>query len=227
MSNTPVVEPSIEQRKLLDLHLRLVIEENKITNLTRIVDWDSAQLLHVEDSLVGIPEVNKAPKGRLLDMGTGGGFPGIPLAIMTGRETLLVDSVGKKAQALSRIVKELGIDSYTSSLHTRIEELALQQPGSFAVITARALSALSSLLELASPLLQVDGNLVCYKSESVYEELDHAKELETKLGMQFLSARDVVLSDGETKRTILVFKKVSEPSVSLPRRVGMAQKKPY
>lgn len=227
MSNTPVVEPSIEQRKLLDLHLRLVIEENKITNLTRIVDWDSAQLLHVEDSLVGIPEVNKAPKGRLLDMGTGGGFPGIPLAIMTGRETLLVDSVGKKTQALSRIVKELGIDSYTSSLHTRIEELALQQPGSFAVITARALSALSSLLELASPLLQVDGNLVCYKSESVYEELDHAKELETKLGMQFLSARDVVLSDGETKRTILVFKKVSEPSVSLPRRVGMAQKKPY
>lgn len=227
MDITPKLEPSVEQRKLLDSHLRLVIEENKTTNLTRIVDWDSAQLLHVEDSLVGLPEVISAPQGALLDMGTGGGFPGIPLAIMTGRETLLVDSVGKKTQALTRITKQIGIDSYTSSLHIRIEELALQRPESFAVITARALSALSSLLELASPLLITGGRLVCYKSESVYDELEHAKDLEATLGMKFISARDTVLSDNETRRTIIVFEKMSKPTVTLPRRVGMAQKKPY
>lgn len=90
------INPTIEQRKLLDKHLELVIQENTITNLTRIIDWEQGQLLHIEDSLQGIPEVSQAPVGRLIDLGTGGGFPGIPLAIMTGRETLLVDSVGKK-----------------------------------------------------------------------------------------------------------------------------------
>ena len=66
--NTNTVTPSIEQRKLLDLHLQLVIKENKITNLTRIIDWDSAQILHIEDSLVGLPEIISAPSGKYLDM---------------------------------------------------------------------------------------------------------------------------------------------------------------
>ena len=72
---------SIEQRELLDLHLRYVIEENKTTNLTRITDWETAKILHVEDSLVGVPFIEKAPQGDYLDMGTGAGFPGIPIAI--------------------------------------------------------------------------------------------------------------------------------------------------
>lgn len=68
------IQPTIEQRQLLDLHLQYVIEENTKTNLTRITDWDSAQILHIEDSLVGLPEINNAPEGKYLDMGTGGGF---------------------------------------------------------------------------------------------------------------------------------------------------------
>lgn len=65
---------SIEQRELLDLHLRYVIEENKTTNLTRITDWETAKILHVEDSLVGVPFIEKAPQGDYLDMGTGQDF---------------------------------------------------------------------------------------------------------------------------------------------------------
>ena len=181
--------PSKRQRELLDKHLELVIEENKVTNLTRIVDWESAQILHVEDSLAGLPEVQEAMEGPYLDMGSGAGFPGIPLAIMTGRETLLADSVGKKTRAL-------GIDHIVSTYHGRIEDLALQQPNRFSLITARALSSLASLLELASPLLAKGGSLVCYKTHSESEELEHARNIARKLGMEFVSSRGFTLSDG-------------------------------
>lgn len=131
--------PNKRQRELLDKHLELVIEENKVTNLTRIVDWESAQVLHVEDSLAGLPEVEEALEGPYLDMGSGAGFPGIPLAIMTGRETLLADSVGKKTHALDSFAAALGIDDIVSTYHGRIEDLALQQPNHFSLVTARAL----------------------------------------------------------------------------------------
>ena len=225
--NTNTVTPSIEQRKLLDLHLQLVIKENKITNLTRIIDWDSAQILHIEDSLVGLPEIISAPSGKYLDMGTGAGFPGIPIAIMTKRETVLADSVGKKTKALDRIIDTLDIASHVSTYNGRIEELSLISPESFSVISARALSSLASLLELSSPLLQKNGYLVCYKSQDVDDELKHAKSVADKLGFEYMSRRDTVLSDGVTERSIIVFKKIREPLVTLPRRVGIAQKKPY
>ena len=219
--------PNKRQRELLDKHLELVIEENKVTNLTRIVDWESAQVLHVEDSLAGLPEVEEALEGPYLDMGSGAGFPGIPLAIMTGRETLLADSVGKKTRALDSFAAELGIDDIVSTYHGRIEDLALQQPNHFSLVTARALSSLASLLELASPLLTKGGRLVCYKTHSKSEELEHAREIARKLGMEFVSSRGFTLSDGETSRAIIVFRKRCNPSMKLPRRVGMAQKKPF
>lgn len=219
--------PNKRQRELLDKHLELVIEENKVTNLTRIVDWESAQVLHVEDSLAGLPEVEEALEGPYLDMGSGAGFPGIPLAIMTGRETLLADSVGKKTRALDSFAAELGIDDIVSTYHGRIEDLALQQPNHFSLVTARALSSLASLLELASPLLTKGGRLVCYKTHSESWELEHAREIARKLGMEFVSSRGFTLSDGETSRAIIVFRKRCNPSMKLPRRVGMAQKKPF
>ncbi len=219
--------PNKRQRELLDKHLELVIEENKVTNLTRIVDWESAQVLHVEDSLAGLPEVEEAMEGPYLDMGSGAGFPGIPLAIMTGRETLLADSVGKKTRALDSFAAALGIEDIVSTYHGRIEDLALQQPNHFSLVTARALSSLASLLELASPLLAKGGRLVCYKTHSKSEELEHAREIARKLGMEFVSSRGFTLSDGETSRAIIVFRKRCNPSMKLPRRVGMAQKKPF
>lgn len=219
--------PTIEQRKLLDLHLKLVIEENERTNLTRILDWDSAQILHVEDSLAGLPEISKAPEGPYLDMGTGGGFPGIPIAVTTSRDTTLADSVGKKTAALDRIISKMGLESFVHTFNGRLENLGLDKPSFYAVITARALSNLSSLLELASPLLFEGGLLVCYKSQDIESELDHAQSVCKKLGMGFVSRRDMTLSDNETHRSIVVFEKIGAPEVALPRRVGMAQKKPY
>lgn len=220
-------ELPIEQQALLDLHLELILQENKISNLTRITDWDQGQLLHIEDSLLGLPEFERAPEGRYADIGTGGGFPGIPLAIVSGRETLLVDSVAKKTRALDKIIDRLGLTERVATYTGRTEELATEQPEAFSVVTARALSSLPSLLELAAPLLCLGGELICYKAALDEEELEQANKLEEKLGMKLVSSRQALLSDGETNRTILVYEKVAEPRVSLPRRPGMAQKRPY
>ena len=98
-----------EQMALLERHLDLVMAANEQVNLTRITSRDEARVLHIEDSLAGLPEVQAAPAGLLGDMGSGAGFPGIPLAAVTGRKTVLIESVGKKAAFLKAFVDELGL----------------------------------------------------------------------------------------------------------------------
>lgn len=218
---------SVEQRKLLDFHLEQILKINKTTNLTRITDWEQGQLLHIEDSLFGLKALSEAPNGDYADLGTGGGFPGIPLAIMSNRKTLLVDSVQKKIRALQSVITSIGLENQISTFAGRIEDLAIEKPQSFSVVTARALSSLPSLLELASPLLFIGGCLICYKSHPDTEELETAKSMSKKVGMTFTNSYDGYLSDGRTYRLILTFTKTSEPTVTLPRRVGMAQKKPF
>lgn len=212
-------------QELITKHLKLVIEANKMTNITRISSFEEGMVLHVEDSLSGLLEINKSPEGLYGDMGSGAGFPGIPLAIETGRPTVLIDSVGKKAVLLQKFADELGLDN-VSSYGGRLEELAVERPGQFSVLTARALSKLGSLMELATPLLKKGGRLICYKSHIEEEEITHAISLEKKLGFKLVSDRDFYLSDGETYRRIVVFEKVKKPTIKLPRHVGYAQKKP-
>ena len=166
---------------LIERYLDRLIEENEKTNVTRITDRDEAMLLHVEDSLVALPEVQDAPAGDYADLGSGGGFPGIPLALATGRQTLLVDSVAKKMQLVQGIVQELGVGN-VSVFAGRIEDLARQRPESFSVVTARALAQLSVLMELASPLLSEGGRLVCYKANPSEEELQHGSPFRRKQG---------------------------------------------
>ena len=208
---------------LLRRHLELVIEANKTTNITRIESMEEGMVLHVEDSLVGLPELEAAPAGQYADLGSGAGYPGIPLAVETGRETLLVDSVGKKVSILDGFIEKLDLP-HVSTYAGRIEDLARERPGEFAVVTARALAKLSVLMELACPLLQQSGRLVCYKAHVDDEEFAHAQSLQEKLGMKLVSDRSVSL--GDNARRIIVFERVGNPSISLPRRTGMAQKKP-
>lgn len=207
-------------------YLDLILEANKRTNLTRITSREEAEVLHLEDSWVGLPEINRAPDGRYGDLGSGGGFPGVPIALATGRETVLVDSIKKKMAIVDSALDELGIAEQISTYRGRIEELALSQPQSFSVLTARALARLGALLELASPLLVKGGVLVCYKAQLSEEELKEARCVESMLGMRLISTREAMLSDGETKRTIVAFEKVGKSLVKLPRRIGAAQRNP-
>ena len=211
---------------LMQRYLDSILEANKVTNLTRITDGEQARLLHIEDSLVGLPEVNEAPTGLYGDLGSGGGFPGVPLALATGRKTFLVDSVKKKMAIVQSALDDLSLSEQISTSSERIEDLPLEYKEKFAVLTARALSKLVSLIELASPLLKKGGRLVCYKAQLSSEELEEALAVQDLVGMKMISQREICLSDGETTRTIVVFEKIGKSRIKLPRRIGLAQKQP-
>lgn len=206
-------------------YLNKVLKANESINLTRVTDVQQAILLHLEDSLAVYEEFREAPDGMYADLGSGGGFPGVPLALAFNRKALLVDSVKKKMTAVDDILKEMKLDGLIKTCSLRAEELALEQPEAFSVITARALTSLPSLMELASPLLKQGGVLIALKSkeENEFENI----QLENKLGLRKIKERSYYLSDQETYRVVYVFEKYKEPEVKLPRRPGMAQKRPY
>lgn len=211
----------------MEQYLKAVLEVNKKVNLTRIDSFKQGLLLHIEDSLGGLPEFMDAPLGPALDLGSGGGFPGVPLSLVAERPIVLLDSVEKKVKAVRTILSDLNLGSSISAQAGRAEERALKSPFSFSVVVARAVSSLPSLCELASPLLHNGGQLICYKSNEYRDELEQAKAISKKVAMKFVSSRELILSDDVTERTIIVFEKSGEPTVKLPRRPGMAQKRPY
>ena len=215
-----------QQQDMLMRDLQEIMVVNQTHNLTSIPSIELGVVRHLEDSLLGLHAFKAAPQGLYADLGTGGGFPGIPLAIMTGRNTLLVDSVKKKVVALEGVVETLGLSDIVSGYAGRIEDLALERGKQFSVLTARALSSLPSLLELASPLLMMNGQLICYKARPDDEEIQTAIALEKKLGMKLVSRETFTLSDG-SDRVIMVFEKIAKPKVHLPRRIGLAQKSPF
>lgn len=204
-------------------HLELVEEANREMNLTRI-DAASAISMHVVDSLSCMPEVRGAPEGRLVDLGAGAGFPGIPLSVFAGRPVTLIEATGKKARFLERVVAELRLDA--TVLAERAEEAAHDHAGEFAVAAARALSALPSLVELASPLLKLGGILVCLKGVPDQDELERGRRAGSLCGMTEIGARSVTVPGLDAGRTIVSYRKGGDAKVALPRRPGMAQRQP-
>ena len=219
-------ELSSSTQNLIVKHLELVLDFNQVLNLTRIDSFEEGMLLHVEDSLAALVELNAAPEGMLVDIGSGGGYPGIPLAVASQRKTLLVDARKKKADTLQAIVETLALEELVSTYAGRAELLARTQPESFAVATARALAKLPVLLELASPLLKMGGHLICYKAHVDASEFNDAKRVAPMTGMYLISDRSFFLSDGKTSRRILSFEKKRKPQAKLPRKEGYAQKHP-
>ena len=206
-------------------HLDLVLEANKTTNLTRILNVDDAAVLHILDSLVLLPYIDKAPEGALLDMGTGAGFPGIPLTIASGRKAIYIDSVGKKVDAVNSFVKELGL-KHAHAVHDRLEEYARSHKKQFAVVTARALAPLPVLVEYASPFLKDSGLFVITKGNPSDEELQSGLAAAKKCGLTPLMTDNLDLPNGLGHREFIILKKSRRASVSLPRANGMAKKNP-
>lgn len=206
-------------------HLDLVLEANKTTNLTRILNIEDAAVLHILDSLVLLPYINKAPEGALLDMGTGAGFPGVPLTIASGRKATYIDSVGKKVDAVNSFVKELGL-KHAHSVHVRLEEYARTHKKQFAVVTARALAPLSVLVEYASPFLKDGGLFVITKGNPSDEELQSGLATAKICGLTPLMTDNLDLPNGLGHREFIILKKTRQASVSLPRANGMAKKNP-
>jgi 16S rRNA (guanine527-N7)-methyltransferase len=216
---------SEEQVALFAAHLTFVEDQNKKLNLTSVCDWEAGLVLHIEDSLSALPELRDAPEGELVDLGSGGGFPGIPLAVASMRETTLVEATKKKARVLQLFVQKSNLAGYIGIEALRAEELARHKPGYFSIVTARALASLPALMELAAPLLRLGGVLIAYKGSPSERELEDAASLGHELGMKVIRQRNLVLSDGVSKRTLVQVEKIAEPKYRLPRRNGQSQKR--
>ncbi len=212
--------------EILIRHTEWVVETSKTTNLTAIKQIDDALRLHLVDSLSALVEVEGAPEGPLLDIGTGGGYPGLPLALASSRRGLLLDSVAKKVTLVADFLTENGLTGTLGTRGIRAEQLAMEQPGEFAVVVARAVAPLPSLVELASPLLMKGGLLVALKGDPKTEEIDAGARVAAKTGMAETSVRRFVLPDSAEKRSVFAYKKKGRPSVRLPRAVGKAQNQP-
>jgi 16S rRNA (guanine527-N7)-methyltransferase len=207
---------------LMARHLWKVYEANAHTNLTR-VSRETAPLLHVGDSLSGLGAMIDSPPGPWADMGSGAGFPGIPLAVMSGRHVDLIESVGKKAAILRSICESLCLD--VSVLACRAEDAGETGRERWSAVAARAVAQLPALVELASPLLVSGGVLVCWKGALTVDEQERGDRAAGIVGMGPSSARRFLLPDG-AERAIVVYKKDGRASVSLPRRAGLAQRSP-
>lgn len=212
---------------LFERYLSVLLEFNEKTNLTAIRDQRGVIIKHFLDSLAIIPFL---PEGnlRILDVGTGGGFPGVPIKILCPQtEVVLVDSVRKKVDFLNSLVDELGLINVIGTFG-RAEELA--QLGDFRetfdIVVSRAVSELVVLVELCLPFVRVGGQFIAYKGLKAEEELEDAMEAILMLGGQVVKNETIVLPEQEGKRVLVFVEKIASSPAKYPRRVGVPEKKP-
>jgi len=182
---------------------------------------------HIPDALAVLEFWKPEDGNRVLDMGTGGGLPGLALAqARPGVNFLLVDSVGKKIQAVQEVADELEL-SNLKTVCERLEELAHQAKyrENFDAVTARALAELPTLLEYAAGFLKVGGKLFAWKSAEYETELESSSKAQEILGLRFVRAHNYVLPGGES-RSILEFEKVAPLSKDYPRKTGVPKGRP-
>jgi 16S rRNA (guanine527-N7)-methyltransferase len=207
-------------------YLIALLKANTYINLTSITNEDEAVILHIEDSLLGSRFIDNSGKNLLIDIGSGCGFPGVALAIANKINTVLLDSSTKKIKCVNEILKSINISSYVKGVNERIEIFSKNELHKFQYVSARALASLPIVLELASPLLSIGGKLIAYKANLPEQELSNSLRILPILGFEIFDDYQTTLSDGITHRRIIVFKKVSEETIQLPRRNGLAQKRP-
>ena len=165
-------------RAAIDGHVRLLLAWNAAINLTAVRDPADIARIHVLDSLAAVPPLAALGARRLLDLGSGGGFPGIPLgAALDADRVLLVDSVGKKVRFLATVIEAVGLDRTMTAEQTRAEAIALdlRDREAWPAVTARAVAPLAELVELGLPLVAPGGVLVAWKGASAEEELAAAQ----------------------------------------------------
>lgn len=205
---------------------KLLIEQNKTMNLTAITDPDEVVIKHFADSISLFKAVNPDNGAKILDLGTGAGFPGIPLLITRPDLNLtMVDSTAKKLRYVAQTVETLGLEAET--LHARAEEAGKdpEYREQYDIVCSRAVAALNVLSEYCLPFVKVGGVFVAMKSAKAEEEIADAKKALGILGGKIIDKITFTLSDGG-ERTLIVIKKISQTSPKYPRVSAQIAKKP-
>lgn len=199
-----------------------VVRQNEVMNLTAITEPDRVARLHLLDSLTVAAAVDLKGK-KLIDVGCGAGFPGVPLAIACpeARVTLL-DSLGKRVKWLEEILPTLGIQA--ECVTARAEEAVADRRESYDVATSRAVARLNILLELTAPYVKVGGFVVAMKGAAAKEELAECGSAMKKLGLKLREIREFPVED--TCHSLLVFEKTAHTPPAYPRRYAKIKASP-
>lgn len=208
------VELEPAARAAIDGHVRLLLAWTEAINLTAIRDPVAAATLHVVDSLAALPVLRELSVSRLLDLGSGGGFPGIPLAVALPASALLVESIGKKATFLRTAVEATDLTERVDVAAERAETLARdpRHRERWPAVVARAVAALPVLAELALPLVAVGGVFVAWKREPLGDELATARAAIRELGGGGAEVREVPAPGLEDHRLVIIRKRTPTPA---------------
>ena len=222
------MSPSDRQIGQFSTYYDLLIEWNEKINLTAITEPREVIRKHYLDSLLlcGIPGAPVA--GRAADVGTGAGFPGIPLAVMCPElETVLIDSLGKRVTFLEECIAEMGLKNVTA-VKARAEEIGKDPVyrETFDVVLSRAVAALPVLCEYCVPLVKPGGYFAAYKSQKAQEEADLARNAIQILGGELEAAEKRTLGGSGEERTILIIRKKMNTPPAYPRKAGIPAKRP-
>ena len=209
------------QKQTLCAFGRAVIRQNDVMNLTAITEETQVAWLHLLDSLT----VTKAAelKGRLIDVGCGAGFPGVPLAVTCPQlDVTLLDSLGKRVHWLEEILPALGIRA--NCITARAEEAVAERREQYDFATSRAVARLNILLELTAPYVKVGGAVLAMKGAAAREELAECKNAIVKLGLKLEEIKEFSI-DGAS-HAVIVLRKVAPTPKAYPRRYAKIKQNP-
>ena len=218
------VEPDARAAMRFEMYYRLLTETNKVMNLTAITEEDEVARLHFLDcaALLACPE---PPRGAVVDVGTGAGFPGLPLKILRpDMELTLLDSLKKRVDFLSDTCAALGFPE-VQCLHARAEETP-QLRETFDCAMSRAVARLNLLCELCLPLLRVGGVFLAMKGPDPREEIDEAARAVSVLGGKLGKTFYYDVPGTEARHSVVIVKKVAPTPEKYPRRFAKIQKQP-
>ena len=211
----------------IDTFYRMIIDKNKVMNLTRITDMEEFYIKHILDSLL-ICKVMDISNRKIIDVGTGAGFPGIPAKIFFKNiDITLMDSLKKRLTFLDEVISKLGL-SETHTLHGRAEEIGKNNKyrESFDIVVSRAVADMSVLSELCLPLVSVNGFFIAYKSNDSSQEIESAERSVMLMGGSKPEAVNSSLPCSNITRKIVIVKKITNTPDHYPRKAGGPSKKP-
>lgn len=218
------VEPTNKQLEQLEQYYNLLVEYNKVMNLTGITEKEEVYLKHFYDSITLNKIINLKEENTLVDIGTGAGFPGLVLKIIfPNLKVTLVDSLNKRIQFLNIVIENLGLKNITT-VHARAEEFAKLHREEFDIVTARAVDFLPTLMEYCIPLAKVGKYFIPMKA-NIKEELEESKNAMKLLDVEVKEKIEFFLPIENSKRTIIKFEKKKKTNQKFPRKFSEIKKK--
>ncbi len=217
-----------KQKQQFDKFYELLVEWNKVMNLTGITEYEEVNEKHFVDSVALVKAVSLNEKQNLIDVGTGAGFPGIPLKIVFPHlKVTLLDSLNKRIKFLDTVIEELGLE-HIETIHGRAEDFAKQAHyrEQYDICVSRAVANLATLSEYCLPYVKIGGLFIPYKSGEIEEELSHSEKAITILGGKLDQVIKFELPGSEIGRSFVKIEKVKSTAKKYPRKAGLPSKEP-